>query len=52
MLAQKDLEEQREAIQHDIISYLDGLDDDVISGVCQIVVDRFEILISKLSAES
>ena len=34
------LENLREQIQHDIITALDGYNDEIISRVCQVVVDR------------
>jgi len=47
-MTKKDLIEQREAIQDDLISALDGLDQEFIDRVCNIIVDRFNILINKL----
>jgi hypothetical protein len=35
---------QREQAQEDIRYILDGLDEDVIDRVCQVIVDRFNIL--------
>lgn len=40
--------EQRERIQDDILCILDGLDDEVLENVCQVVVDRFKIILEKL----
>jgi hypothetical protein len=48
MLTKADLEEQREKIQEDIICAMDGLDQTTIDNVCQIVVDRINILIRKV----
>jgi hypothetical protein len=47
VLTKTDLEEQREKIQEDIICAMDGLDQTTIDNVCQIVVDRINILIGK-----
>jgi hypothetical protein len=47
MLTKKDIEDQRELIQNDLACILDGLDLDVLNRVCQVVVDRMEILIEK-----
>lgn len=49
MLTKQDLEDQRELIQDNLITLLDGLDNEIIDIVCQVVVDRFSILIEKLS---
>lgn len=43
----QNLIEQREQIQQDIICILDGLEKSYIDNVCQIVVERFQILIDK-----
>ena len=47
MLTERELDEQREAIQDDLLCVLDGLDDNVLDNVCQIVVNRFQILKEK-----
>lgn len=47
MLTKQDLLDQRESMQDDLQTLLDGLDDEVISNACQIVVDRIAILITK-----
>jgi hypothetical protein len=44
-LKQQVLIEQREAIQDDLCSILDGLDDEFITRVCEAVVERFAILL-------
>ncbi len=43
-LTTKQIEEQREQAQEDIRCILDGLDDDVITNACQVIVDRMNIL--------
>ena len=52
MITLKDLEDQRELIQDDLITVLhggwDGMGNEFIDKVCQLVVDRFAILIEKL----
>lgn len=35
------LELLREQLQENLITYLDGLDEDFIAGVCQVVVNTF-----------
>lgn len=49
MILEQDLIEQREQIQHDLETRLDGLDADIISDLCKIIIERFAILISKVS---
>lgn len=41
-----DIVNQRELIQDDITCILDGLDDEIIDRVCQVVVDRMEIVLN------
>ena len=48
MITEQDLKDQCECIQHDLDCVLDGIDDDVMTHVCQVVVDRFQILKDKL----
>ena len=36
------MEELSEQIQSDLITYLDGLGDEIIDGVCKIIADRFK----------
>lgn len=48
----QDLIDQRELIQNDLQCVLDGVDDEIVTNVCQVVVDRFKILISKLEEKS
>ena len=50
-LTRRDLKEQCEQIQENLVCILDGLDEKVIDAVCQVVVDRFDIL-AKLSEEN
>ena len=47
----KELQELREQLQEDLMTYLDGVDEavgnknhEIIAGVCQIVVDNFKKL--------
>ncbi len=42
------LDNQREQIQEDLECVLDGLDNQMMINVCQIIVDRFEILENQL----
>lgn len=42
------LNDQCELIQNDLQCLLDGLPDETIDNACQIIVDRFKILRSKL----
>lgn len=39
--------EQREQIQNDLLCLLDGLDQDYLDKACEIIVDRFEILLEQ-----
>ena len=48
MLTVKDIEEQRERIQDDLICLLDGLDQEIVDNVCQVVVDRLNDLKAKI----
>ncbi len=43
----QDLLNQRELMQDDLLCLLDGLDDSILTHVCNIVVDRFAILLNK-----
>lgn len=47
-ITKTDLESQRELIQNDIDCYLDGLPNEVINEVFNIVCERFQILLDKL----
>ena len=40
----KIVNDQRELIQDDLMCMLDGLDDDFLTSVCQVIVDRMEII--------
>jgi len=42
------LEEQRERMQEDLLCILDGLDTKTLSSVCDVVIDRFNYLITEL----
>ena len=37
--------EQREQVQNDLLCILDGLDDSILDAVCQVIVERFDILL-------
>lgn len=50
-ITQQDLLNQRESIQQDLLTLLDGLDQDILDNACDIVVDRFRILIDKLGKD-
>lgn len=47
MITKQDLLNCREQVQQDLLCFLDGMTDDILDGICQIVVDRFNELISK-----
>lgn len=49
MITRQDLLDLRELIQDDLMCVLDGLDDEVVTQACQVVVDRVEPLIEKMS---
>tara|TARA_Y100000310_G_scaffold260303_1_gene269169 strand:+ start:1374 stop:1517 length:144 start_codon:yes stop_codon:yes gene_type:complete len=40
---QQEVDSIKMQIQEDIMIYLDGMDDEIIDNVCQIVVDNFNI---------
>lgn len=48
-LTEKDLRSQCELIQDDLLCILEGLDNQVLDNVCQVIVDRINILKEKLS---
>lgn len=48
MLTSQDLRDQRELIQDDITCVLDGVEQAAIDAVCDVVVERFNILLDKL----
>jgi hypothetical protein len=48
-MTENDLINQRELIQDDLTCLLDGLDEEMIDNVCQVIVDRFQILLDKLN---
>ena len=53
-LTKKDIVEQREQAQEDIRCILDGTDritDGTTDNICQVVVDKMNILIAKLEAK-
>lgn len=41
----KKIEEQRERMQHDLLTQLDGLEEEFLNGVCDMIVDRMNELI-------
>jgi len=43
----KDIIQQREQIQQDILCILDGLDDSILDSVCEVVSERMGILMTK-----
>jgi hypothetical protein len=47
MLTRQDLLDQRELIQNDLDCVLDGLDEEFVTRAMQVVVDRFQILLTK-----
>ena len=52
MLTKQDLEAQRELIQDDLITMLDGLDSEFLNNVCNMICKRFSILIEKNENDS
>lgn len=54
MLTKQDLENQREQIQNDLQCVLDGIDDEdrIVTNACQVIVDRFAILIAQLESNA
>lgn len=45
----KVVNEQKEQMQHDAISILDGIDDQlIIDQICQMIVDRMNIVITNV----
>lgn len=49
MITEQDLKDQQQFIQHDLICLLDDiLVDEEVTRVCQVIVDRFKILLDKL----
>ena len=47
-ITKQDLADQRELIQDDLMCILDGLDQQVLDRVCQVIIDRIKILEDKL----
>ena len=43
--------EQREQMQEDLLCILDGLDNDVLDNVCQVIVDRCNIILMKATSK-
>lgn len=49
MITKQDLEEQKKQMEWDLLSILDGIDDQqILDNVCQVIVDRINILIAKI----
>ena len=48
MVTEKDIKDQMELMQDDLTCILDGIEDETVDYVCQVVVERMNILISKL----
>lgn len=44
MVTEKDIADQCELIQDDLASILDGVDNETLNLVCQVIVDRLNIL--------
>jgi hypothetical protein len=44
-----DLINLKEQIQDDICCFLDGIDDEIIDSICEIVIERVNTLIGKMS---
>jgi len=44
--------EQRELIQDDLLCILDGLGNKILDDICNIIVERFQILIDKLEEKN
>jgi len=44
MITEQDLNDQMELIQNDLDCILDGVDDEIMGNVCQVIVDRFTLL--------
>lgn len=52
MLTITDIIEQREQAQQDVLCVLDGIDNqDILDNVCQVIVDRFNILLNKINIQ-
>ena len=51
MITVKDLEEQREQIQENLLSIFDGYDQRLLDTACDVIVESFNELISKLEAK-
>lgn len=43
-LLKQGLDDQQESIQHDLMCIVDGLDDQQVTAICQVIVDRFKPL--------
>lgn len=46
----QDLLDQRELIQNDLSCVLDGIDDEIMNRVCDVIVQRFAILLDRYDA--
>lgn len=42
------IRDQRELAQNDLQCILDGLDDDIVDNCCQVIVDRFNLVLNEL----
>ena len=51
MITQQDILDQQESMQEDLRSILDGIDESILDNACQVVVDRCNILKSKIDDE-
>jgi hypothetical protein len=49
MITEKDIADQCELIQDDLACILDGVDNETLNAVCQVIVDRLAILKGKIA---
>lgn len=49
MITEKDIRDQMELTQDDLMCILDGIEDEIVSHACQVVVERMNILLDKLN---
>ena len=45
----KSIDEQKEQSQQDVMCILDGIDNEYLDNVCQVIVDRFNIIKNNIS---
>ena len=46
---EQEIKDQKQLMQDDIRTLLDGLDDNIVDGVCQVIVDRMNLLMSTVT---